>query len=109
MQLTDHPAWTERITRRVSLSCPGGPTVSRTVQVSVPHEGHVRAEVVQRAPITRSRSETVALALSVGSDAPFQTLVVPPPAPEPEPAQQTPAGDGELRSLFDRLGWRWPW
>ena len=104
VQLTDHPAWTERITRRVSLSCPGGPTVSRTVQVSVVHEGHVRAEVVQRAPITRSRGETVALALSVGSDAPFRTLVVPPPAPEPEPALQTPAGDEEVRGLFDRLG-----
>ena len=109
VQLTDHPAWTERITRRVSLSCPGGPTVSRTVRVSVVHEGHVRAEVVQRAPVTRSRGETVALALSIGADAPFRTLVVPPPAPEPEPARQTPAGEGEMRGLFDRLGWRWPW
>ena len=109
VRLTDHPAWTERITRRVSLSCPGGPTVSRTVRVSVVHEGHVRAEVVQRAPITRSRSETVALTLSVGADAPFETLVVPPPPPTPEPARQTPADDGELRGLFGPFGLGWPW
>ncbi len=108
-RLTHRAARTEVHSRRVSMSCGEGGSVSRTVRISVHHPERVEAETVQRAPITRSRSGTMVLALSVGSDAPFETLVVPPPAPEPEPAWQTPAGDGELRSLFDLLGWRWPW
>ena len=43
----------------------------------------------------------------MGSDAPFEALVLPEPEPEDPPAEQEPA-DG-LRRWFEQLGWEWPW
>ena len=68
-----------------------------------------RAEVVDRNPLSRSRSDSSEMALSIGSDAPFETLELPEPEPEPEPAEQTPLTDEETKSILDRLGWLWPW
>ena len=35
--------------------------------------------------------------------------MLPEPEPTPVPAEQTPLADGELRGVFDFLGWGWPW
>ena len=75
--------------------------------VEVRHPEHVKAEVVEREPITGARGETLALASAVGSDEPFKTLVVPEPEPKDPPAEQTRGGD--LTDWFDLLGWEWLW
>ena len=136
-QLTHHPERTERRTKTVSLWRPGtsetvsetvtvtnedgtttehtisatlsipGETVYRDVTLTIVHPEHVKAEVVERSPIVKTRAETLALASKVGSDDPFEVLVLPEPEPEDPPAEQEPA-DG-LRGWFDRLGWEWPW
>ena len=135
--LTHHPERTERITRTVSLWRPGasdydsetitvthddgtttehtvtahayvpGTTVRRDVTLAIVHPEHVRAEVVERSPITGSRDDTLVLASSVGSDDPFEALALPEPEPEEEHGEQTPGGD--LGDWFRRLGWEWPW
>ena len=137
-QLTHHPKWTEYRTRTVRLVRPGTTrTVSETVSVthgdgtttqhvvsavlSIPsavihrdvtltimHPERVVAEVVDREPLDRTREESLSMASSVGSDTPFEVLVLPEPEPVEPPAEQTPGGDG-LRDWFDVLGWEWPW
>ena len=82
-------------------------TIARQVTVDVLHKEHVKAETMEREPVTRTRSETLSLASAVGSDDPFAVLVLPEPEPEDPPAEQEPA-DG-LRQWFDLLGWEWPW
>ena len=82
-------------------------TIAKEVTVDVLHKEHVKAETVERSPITRTRGETLALASGVGSDEPFEALVLPQPEPEDPPAEQEPAGG--LRQWFDLLGWEWPW
>ena len=83
-------------------------TIDKDVTITIVHEEHVKAEVVEREPLARSREEGLALApSSVGSDDPYAALTVPEPEPEDPPAEQTPAGG--LREWFKRLGWEWPW
>ena len=111
LQTTHHPARTDVYRRTVRLSC-GECSVSRTVTIRVYHREHVRAVEIQRAPVTRTRPETVPLAtapassagqaLGVGADDPYQPLHVPPPTPPPPRAEQTPVGDSSWWS------W-WPW
>ena len=143
--LTHHPARVEQVTSTVQLHRPGdsdydsetvtvthddgttssatatayayvpSATITRNVTVDVHHPEHVKAEVVVRSPITKTRTETLApvsstgqaLALSVGSDDPFETLALPDPEPEDPPAEQEPAGG--LQGWFEALGWEWPW
>ena len=136
--LTHHPERTEQVTKTVQLHRPGdsdsdtqtataacedgttetvtatayahvpSATISKEVTVDVLHKEHVKAEVVEREPLTRTREEGLALAPSgVGSDDPFGLLVLPEPKPEDPPAEQEPA-DG-LREWFEKLGWEWPW
>ena len=137
-QLTHHPARVEHVTKTVHLLRPGdsdydsdtatvtcddgatssatatayayvpSATIAKDVTVDVQHKERVEAEVVERSPIGGSRNETLQMASSVGSDDPFEVLVLPEPEPEPEPAEQTPGGDG-LSHWFDLLGWEWPW
>ena len=97
-----HPARTDVYRRTVSLSC-GKCSVSRTVTIRVRHREHVRAVETERAPVTRTRPETVLLvaALGVGTDDPYVGLYVPPPTPEPPRAEQTTVGDSTW--------WAWPW
>ena len=144
-RLTHHPERTEQVTRTVRLHRPGGSdsdsetatatcedgstasatatayayvpsaTIAKQVTVDVLHKEHVKADVIERSPISRSRGEALApvsstgqaLALGVGADAPFSVLVLPEPKPEEPPAEQTPAGG--LSDWFDLLGWEWPW
>ena len=136
-QLTHHPERTEQVTRTVHLHRPGdsdsdsetatatcedgstesatatayayvpSATIAKQVTVEVLHKEHVKAETVEREPVTRTRGETMSLASAIGSDDPFEVLVLPEPEPEEPPAEQEPA-DG-LRQWFDLLGWEWPW
>ena len=136
-QLTHHPERVEQVTRTVHLHRPGdsdsdsdtatatcedgatasatatayayvpSATIAKQVTVDVLHKEHVKAETVERPPITRTRGETMSLASAVGSDDPFEALVLPEPEPEEPPAEQEPAGG--LRQWFDLLGWEWPW
>ena len=102
LQTTHHPARTDVYTRRVTCRC-GESTTTRTVRIYVRHPEHVRAVEVQRAPVTRTRPESLPLAsaLGVGADNTFQYLYVPPPTPPPPSAEQTEAGDSSW--------WSWPW
>ena len=135
--LTHHPERTEQVTRTVHIHRPGdsdsdsetatatcedgatasatatayayvpSATIAKEVTVDVLHEEHVKAETVEREPVTRTREESLSLASAVGSDDPFAVLVLPEPEPEDPPAEQEPA-DG-LRGWFEALGWEWPW
>ena len=110
LQTTHHPARTDVYTRRVTCRC-GESTTTKTVRVRVYHREHVRAVETERAPVSRTRPETVPLApvsgtgkapaLGVGADDPYVSLNVPPPTPEPPRAEQTTAGDSSW--------WSWPW
>ncbi len=144
-QLTHHPERTERRTKTVSLWRPGtsqtvsetvtvtnddgtttehtisatlsipGETVYRDVTLTIVHPEHVKAEVVERSPISRTREESLSLASGVGADDPFEKLTLPEPEPVDPPVEQTPA-DGDpassagqaLIDWFNRLGWEWP-
>ena len=138
VQLTHHPERTEQVIRTVSvlrpgasdgvsetvtLTCEDGTTeehvisayvsipsevIYKSVTISILHPEHVKAEVVERAPITKSRRETANLAPSIASDDPYEALTLPEPEEEDEAADQSSADD-EARDLFDRLGWWWPW
>ena len=135
--LTHHPDRTEQVTRTVHLHRPGdsdsdsetatatcedgatasatattyayvpSATIAKEVTVEVLHKEHVKAETVEREPVTRTREELLSLASAIGSDDPFEALVLPEPEPEEPPAEQEPA-DG-LRGWFEALGWEWPW
>ena len=102
LQTTHHPARTDVYTRRVTCRC-GESSTTKTVRIYVYHPEHVRAVETQRAPVTRTRPETVplALALGVGADDPYRALHVPPLTPPPPTAEQTPVGDSSW--------WSWPW
>ena len=136
-QLTHHPERVEQVTKTVHLHRPGdsdsdsdtatatcedgstatatatayayvpSATIAKEVTVDVLHKEHVKAETVERSPITRTRAQSLTLASAVGSDAPFEVLVLPEPEPEESPAEQEPAND--LRRWFEALGWEWPW
>ncbi len=136
--LTHHPERTEQVTRTVHLHRPGdsdsdsetatatcedgatasatatayayvpSATIAKEVTVDVLHKEHVKAETVERQPVTRTREESLSLAAAVGSDDPFAVLVLPEPEPVEPPAEQEPA-DGDLSDWFDLLGWEWPW
>ena len=101
-QLTHHPERVEQVTRTVHLHRPGdsdydsqtvtvtnedgatesatatayayvpSATIAKQVTVDVLHKEHVKAEVVERSPITRSRDEALSLASGVGSDDPYE-------------------------------------
>ena len=145
-QLTHHPERTEHRTKTVSLWRPGtsqtvsetvtvtnddgtttqhtisatlsipGETVYRDVTLTIVHTEHVKAEVVERSPISRTREESLSLMSGVGADDPFEVLALPEPEPVEPPAEQEPA-DGDpassagqaLIDWFNRLGWEWPW
>ena len=82
-------------------------TIDKDVTLTIVHPEHVKAEVVEREPIPGTREESLSLASAVGSDDPYQALVLPEPEPVDPPAEQSPAGG--LQGWFDLLGWEWPW
>ena len=91
-----------------SCSVPAS-TVSREVAFTVVHPERVEATVVQRAPLARTRTATLALASSVRADGPYRALAVPEPDPEPTPVTPVRAGADELGEWFEEQGWEWPW
>ncbi len=109
LQTVHHPARTDVHTRRVTCSC-GKSSYTKTVRVYVHHPEHVRAVENRRAPVTRTRTESVPLvsvpkkapAVGVGADAPYRELHVPPPKPPPPRAEQKPVGGSNWWS------WLWP-
>ena len=105
--VTNDDGTTTEHTISATLSIPGE-TVYRDVTLTIVHPEHVKAEVVERSPITRTREESLTFAFGVGSDNHFEVLVLPEPEPEDPPTEQTPAGGG-LQGWFDSLGWEWPW
>ncbi len=135
--LTHHPERTEKRTETVSLFRPGttqtvsetvtvtnddgtttehtvsatlsilGETVQKDVTITIVHPEHIKAEVVDQAPIVKTREDSLSSESAVGSDDPFKVLALPQPEPEDPPAEQTPGGD--LTEWFRRLGWEWPW
>ena len=98
VQLTHHPAWVEHVTKTVHLHRPGDSdsdsetatvtcgdgatssatatayayvpsvTIAKRVTVDVLHPEHVKAETVERSPISGSRDESLTLESGVGSD-----------------------------------------
>ena len=58
LNTTHHPARTDVYTRRVTCRCGESYTV-KTVRIYVYHPEHVRAVETQRAPVTRTRPDTV--------------------------------------------------
>ena len=138
VQWTLHPAWREQRTETVAVERPGtskrvtetvtvthqdgsttqhtiaadltipSKTVSVAVTVTIDHPEQVPAQLVERAPLTRSRVETATLGLRVGADAPYAPFDPPAPPDEPAPATQRPLTDQERDDLFDLLGWEWP-
>ena len=116
------PGTSETVSETVTVSHDDGTTTTHTVSahLSIPsavvyedvtlaivHPEHITAEVVEREPMTQSRSESLALTTSLGADAPFEVLTLPEPEPTPVPAEQTPLTGEELRGVLDFLGWRW--
>ena len=90
-----------------TLSIPGR-TVQKDVTLTIVHPERIDAKVVDRSPISRSRSESLAMASGVGSDDPYAALALPEPEPVEPPAEQRPA-DHALIEWFEQFGWEWPW
>ena len=100
LQTVHHPARTDVYTRRVTCRCGESSTV-KTVRIYVHHPEHVRATEHQRGDVTRTRTESVPAATTLGADAPYRALHVPPPKPPPPKAEQTPVGGSSW--------WSWLW
>ena len=138
-RLVHHPERTGEYTRTVTLTRPGtartvskrvtvehddGSTTEHTVSatlsipsreirknvtVSIVHPEHVKAEMEARDPAIRSRTETLDMRTSIGSDESFLTLNLPDRKLEIPLAEQRPADSGEAGDWFEQLGWEWPW
>ncbi|MYD92809.1 MAG: hypothetical protein F4Y02_03770 [Chloroflexi bacterium] len=65
--------------------------IPKDVTLTIVHPEHVKAEVVEREPIPGSREESLSLASEIGSDDPYQALVLPEPEPVDPPAEQSSA------------------
>ena len=138
-RLVHHPERTGEYTRTVTLTRPGtsrtvskrvtvehddGSTTEHTVSatlsipsreirknvtVSITHPEHVKAEVEARDPAIRSRTETLDMRTSIGSDESYLILILPDRESELIPSEQRPADSGEAGDWFEQLGWEWPW
>ncbi len=108
-RLTYKRAWTQTKTRTVYLYCGLGDYSQQTVTLSVHHPARVEAKTVSRQPLSRSRSEVLQMAVSMGSDDNYQALQKPAPTPTPDHGRQSRIDDEETRGWFDRMGWGWPW
>ena len=72
--------------------------------VEIVHDEHVRAELVQRPAMTKTRSESLLLASAIASDDAYRALVVE-QEPERPVSIQTRLSQAELDELFQILGW----
>ena len=104
VQLTHVPQRTETFSETVTLADPeSGESVSQTVTFQVVHPARVEAQIVQRSPLTKQRTEQIEMTSSIAADAPFESLN------EPEPTNtgstQTVVSGSELTDLLSLLGW----
>ena len=88
-----------------TLSIPSE-TVRKDVTLEIDHPEHVRAAVVQRAPLSSTRDETASLSTSLASDPSYVALELPDPTPAPPVAEHRPLNDQEATELFERPGQR---
>ena len=87
-----------------TLSIPSA-TVQKQVTLEIEHDEHVRAELVSRPPLSKTRSERLSLAAGIAADDDYRVLVVPEREPERPRSIQTRLSDRELNELFAVLGW----
>ena len=73
--------------------------------LEIVHDEHVRAELVQRPDLSKTRSESLSLTSAIASDDAYRTLVVSQREPERPASVQTRLSDAELEELFRILGW----
>ena len=146
-QLTHHPERVEQVTKTVHLLRPGdsdsdsetatatcddgatssatatayayvpSTTIAKEVTVDVLHKEHVRAEVVERSPITRTRAESLTLASPWGRTPPSRYWSCPSPSRKSRPPSRSPpttsaagsrrwagSGPGEARDCGNPAG-----
>ena len=88
-----------------TLSVPSE-TVQQDVTLVIDHPEHVKAQVVQRDALARTRTETLAMTITVAGDAGYRALVLPDPTPTPEPVIHSPVSGDEAGELFGEGGRR---
>ncbi len=101
---TDDEGNTSSQTISATLSIPSA-TVQKQVTLEIEHDEHVRAELVTRQPLTKTRSEQLTLGSGIAADDGYRALVVPEREPERPASVQTRLTEAELNELFAILGW----
>ncbi len=101
---TDDEGNTSSQTISATLSIPSA-TVQKDVTLEIEHDAHVRAELVQRPALTKTRTEHLALGAGIAADDAYRLLVVPEREPERPASVQTRLSEAELDELFAILGW----
>ena len=107
VEQTYHPAWTERLWKRVRIWC-GDHYRRRWVVFYKYHAAHVRSEMVSQPALSRTVREPLQMTSSINADAPYALLAF--PEPEAPASEQTPLSEEDrqgLGDILDRL--RWPW
>ena len=103
VQLRHVPQRSETFSETVSLTDPeSGESVSQTVTFQVVHPARVEAQMVQRSPLTKQRTEQIEMTSSIAVDAPFEPLN--PPEPSTTGSTQTVVSGSELTDLLSLLG-----
>ena len=101
---TDDEGNTSSQTISATLSIPSA-TVQKDVTLEIEHDEHVRAELVQRPALTKTRTEQLTLGSGIAADNAYRALVVPEREPERPASVQTRLTEAELNELFAILGW----
>ena len=101
---TDDEGNTSSQTVSATLSIPSA-TVQKQVTLEIEHDEHVRAELVQRPALTKTRTEQLTLGSGIAADNAYRALVVPEREPERPASVQTRLTEAELNELFAILGW----
>ncbi len=101
---TDDEGNTSSQTVSATLSIPSA-TVQKDVTLEIEHDEHVRAELVSRPPLSKTRSERLSLGAGIAADDDYRALVVPEREPERPRSVQTRVSEADLIDLFAMLGW----
>ncbi len=101
---TDDEGATSSQTISATLSIPSA-TVQKDVTLEIEHPEHVRAELIQRPALTKTRTEQLTLGSGIATDDAYRVLVVPEREPERPASVQTRLTESELNELFAVLGW----
>ena len=87
-----------------TLSIPSA-TVQKQVTLEIEHDEHVRAELVSRPPLSKTRTERLSFGAGIAADDDYRALVVPEREPERPRSVQTRVSEADLIDLFAMLGW----